>query len=248
MIEYSLLTKKGMIKIERYNEEEEVSLIELIATLTRNWKVIAGGLAAFAIATLIISIISGFLNPVTYKYGARTSVAFLPEEGKTKQSSAIIAIMTGDEAVDAALTKLKITNGTEDIKEDITAGLSSNINVIDITAYHRDPETAKSIANEIRRQGMDIASKAVSYQRLTLDEEAVLLQNPVAIGNPPKYAMNVVIGAILGVMVSVFYIFAYKFFYQKISSESDVERYTGKKVLVSIPSTSTKTRKFYEVI
>lgn len=239
---------RGLINIERYNEEEEISLIELILTLRRNWKIIVGGLASFALAALIISIISGLLNPVKYKYGAITTVAFLQEEGKTKQSSAIIAIMTGDEAVDAALVKLKLITETDEIKSDVTAVLSSRVNIIAITAYHSDPDTAKSIANEIRRQGMDIASKAVSYQRLTLDEEAVLIQNPVVIGNKPRYTMNIAIGAVLGVIFSIFYIFAYKFLNQRISNESDVERYTGKKVIVSIPSTSLKTRKFYEVI
>lgn len=248
MVKYPLMPKKGMINIERYNEEKEVSIIELITTLRRNWKMIAGGLAAFAMTALIISITSGFLNPVTYKYGARTTVAFLQEEGKVKQSSAIIAIMTGDEAIDAALAKLKITIGKDEIKSDVTAVLSSRVNIIDIVAYHSDPDTAKNIANEIRRQGMDIASKAVSYQRLTLDEEAVLIKNPMAIGKPPRYVMNIVIGAILGVMVSVFYIITYKFINQRISTESDAERYTGKKVLVSIPNTSPRKRKFYEVI
>ncbi len=236
------------MEIERYTEQDEISLIELVNTILRNWKVVAGGLVGFAVIALIMSIISGLLNPVTYKYGARTSIELIQDEGMTKQSSAIIAIMTSDEAADAALTKLKITAGTPEIKSDITAKLSSKINVIDITAYHSNPDTAIQIANEIRRQGMDIASKAVSYQRLMLSEEAVLTQNPIAIGNPPKYTMNTAIGAVLGTMISIFYILVYKFFNHRISTESDVERYTGKKVLVTIPSTSRKSRKFYEVI
>ena len=236
------------MEIERYTEQDEISLIEIVNIIIRNWKVVAGGVVGFAVIALVISIITGLLSPVTYKYGARTSVELIQGEGMTKQSSAIIAIMTGDEAVDAALTKLKITSGSSEIKADITAKLSSKPNVIDIVAYHNNPDTAIQIANEIRRLGMDIASKSVSYQRLMLSEEAVLTQSPVAIGNPPKYAMNTAIGAVLGAMISVFYIFVYKFFNQRISSESDVERYTGKKVLAKVPSTSKRSRKFYEVI
>ena len=239
---------KGMMEIERYSEQNEISLIELVKAILRNWKMIAIGFVFFAIIALIMSIISWLFSPVIYKYGARTSVELIQGEGMTKQSSAIIAIMTSDEVVDAALTKLKITAGAAEIKADITAKLSSKTNVIDITAYHSNPDTAIQIVSEIRRQGMDIASKAVSYQRLTLSEEAGLTQNPIAIDNSPKYAMNTAMGAILGTMIAIFYIFMCKFFSQRISTESDVRRYTGKKVLVTIPSTSRKARKFYEVI
>ena len=252
MVKYFLkrkkkVSKKGMININGINREADISLTDLVNTLFKNWKIIAVGIFLFSAVALVFSFMGGLSNPVTYKYGARTTIEIVKERGMDKQDSAVIALMTSDEVMDAALNNLDITTGTDEIKANISAELSES-NEINITAYDNDPNTAKEIANEIRRQGINLASKAISYDKLALVEEAVPIQNPKIIGNSHKYALNLSSGAVLGFIIAVLYIFVLKFFNQKISTRKDVERFTGKKVLVSIPSSVKKSRKFYEVI
>ncbi|NTW72265.1 MAG: hypothetical protein HGA49_08505 [Eubacteriaceae bacterium] len=228
------------------NKTEEISLSDFIAIFKRNVKFITLITGVFIGISLLISLALTITNPVLTRYKATTVIQVVDGAGFTSQKQALIAVMKSDWVVTPALAKFGIFP-YEEVRGTINAVESTIPNGIEISVIHGDPELAKSIANEVRTIGLQYANTAMAFSNVTLVESAKLDDSAIIIGQPANYVLNAVMGAVLGMLAGAFLVFMHYFGNHKIRREADINRFTGKNMLVAIPDTRKKSRKFYEV-
>ena len=108
--------------------------------------------------------------------------------------------------------------------------------VLEITCRSNDAEEAKAMANEFAVVSKRQIANIMDTDEPTIFERAVVSQHPVS----PKTGLNVLIGFLLGVILSSIVIVLVDVTNNYLRTEEDVERHLKLNVLVSIPYEETE--------
>lgn len=226
---------------QSYNSyDEEISLLEIISIIRKNFILIIAGTLLFALLAFFISIMMNLISGQTPLYRAVTKVEVIAAEDMTKQQQAVIDLMKSETVIGQAMTNIKMTGEVSDIRNLVDAKMSEMANVIEISVLNQEESKAREMADEIRVQGLYLAYNSMNLAGTNLVQKAVVSSQPIYENNPVKVSLNTAIGGVLGLMVVIFIIFIKYFLNNTIRTPKDVERYLGQRALVSIPSHEDK--------
>lgn len=117
------------------------------------------------------------------------------------------------------------------IRDSFTVNSVNETDILRITVTYIEPEIAQKIAESVTNESMKIYEE--TYQGVAVEsiDKADLNRNAVS----PNLKLNVIIGSILGLMISIGIILLKEFLNRKIKSAKDIELYLNVPFFGEIP-------------
>jgi capsular polysaccharide biosynthesis protein len=243
--------------LERVNPEEEAGI-----SLQELFKILWNNIALILIVTMwvvVIGIVYTFLV-VTPKYTSETSIIVQPDyeaTGTNEQSAIVIAnnllgtyreFILSNKVMDSVLADVPELSelSRSGLKNMISVSTSSSILLINISVEHPDPVLAKTIAETLADNAIEIANDETNSLPFLQDKLKVLdvAEEP---NNPssPNKTLYMAISVILGGIIAVGIVFIKEFFNNKFKTVEEVEKTLNMKVISAVPGT-VKERKLVD--
>lgn len=220
--------------------KKHISIKELFEIVIKKWWFIllltlAGLVTAYGITTI-------FAKPI---YEAKTVLYIGNEDsGLGSIDVSLGQLQAGSQLIidykQIALTRLVIDEVRKNLALDIPFNEFENNVIIETVQDSRlftvgfinsDPQIAKIVSDELAKQLTIVASEIVGVENIRILDQAVVPQKPIA----PNKFLNVLIGGLLGLIVSVTLVVTAFILKDTIQNEEDIENLIGVAVLASIP-------------
>lgn len=130
-----------------------------------------------------------------------------------------------------AVSKLGQDIKAEELMKKITVTPQTNTQIMEVKAKDKNPENAMKMANALSEVFIDEAMRIYPTGEVQIMDRAVLPEFPVS----PNKKLNIAIGFVIGVMVSLGIIFIIEYMDNTIKTEEDIEKYLGLPVIGIIP-------------
>lgn len=227
------------------NEEIEIDLGEIVhLLLSKLWIIILSGVV-FCLATVM-----GTMLLVTPKYESTTKIVVLSKQDSntlTNQDMQISTSLTKDyveliksrTVTEGVIAQLGLDMTHEQLLKKLSVDTPTDTRVVSITIKDTDPYTAAEIANAVR----DVASKHIQQ---VMDIKAVNVVETANIPDEPSspsLLKSGVIGAALGILLSLAIVVIVYLMNDTVKTPEDVEKYLGLSVLGTIPYVSKSGKK-----
>ena len=222
------------------DEEREIDLGEIVhLLLSKLWIIILSGIV-FCLATVM-----GTMLLVTPKYESTTKIVVLSKQDSntlTNQDMQISTSLTKDyveliksrTVTEGVIAQLGLDMTHEQLLKKLSVDTPTDTRVVSITIKDTDPYTAAEIANAVR----DVASKHIQQ---VMDIKAVNVVETANIPDEPSspsLLKSGVIGAALGILLSLAIVVIVYLMNDTVKTPEDVEKYLGLSVLGTIPYVS----------
>ena len=219
------------------DEEREIDLGEIVhLLLSKLWIIILSGVV-FCLATVM-----GTMLLVTPKYESTTKIVVLSKQDSntlTNQDMQISTSLTKDyveliksrTVTEGVIAQLGLDMTHEQLLKKLSVDTPTDTRVVSITIKDTDPYTAAEIANAVR----DVASKHIQQ---VMDIKAVNVVETANIPDEPSspsLLKSGVIGAALGILLSLAIVVIVYLMNDTVKTPEDVEKYLGLSVLGTIP-------------
>ena len=228
--------------------EESISLKELFLTLKKRiWLIVS-----ITILTVIVSAVLSYfvLTPI---YSASTQI--LVNQSKSEESlysnyevqtnlqliNTYNVILKSPRILDQVIDELNLKLSTDELSEKITVESESESQVITITVEDESPRLAADIANTIASVFQENVSDIMNVDNVAILASATVSDNPTPV--KPQPVLNMLIGFVVGLMVSVGLALLLEYADNTIKTEQDIEKHFGVPVLGVIPKVSEKIAK-----
>lgn len=217
------------------NEVEEIDLLELIGILLHH-------IIAIVVCTVIGGVVAGLITvyAITPQYQASATIYILNNEtvvslSDLQMGSSLASdyeeMITSRTVTNAVIKNLKLDMSYEEMLGHVAISNAENTRIIKITITHPNPVTAANIANEYAKVSKVKMSKIMAIEEPTDVDEAVVPKHQ----SSPNNAKNIVLGAMLGLLIScAFFIIRYMLD-DTIKNSEDVERYLHLNTLAAVP-------------
>ena len=227
------------------DEEREIDLGEIVhLLLSKLWIIILSGVV-FCLATVM-----GTMLLVTPKYESTTKIVVLSKQDSntlTNQDMQISTSLTKDyveliksrTVTEGVIAQLGLDMTHEQLLKQLSVDTPTDTRVVSITIKDTDPYTAAEIANAVR----DVASKHIQQ---VMDIKAVNVVETANIPDEPSspsLLKSGVIGAALGILLSLAIVVIVYLMNDTVKTPEDVEKYLGLSVLGTIPYASKLGKK-----
>ena len=227
------------------DEEREIDLGEIVhLLLSKLWIIILSGVV-FCLATVM-----GTMLLVTPKYESTTKIVVLSKQDSntlTNQDMQISTSLTKDyveliksrTVTEGVIAQLGLDMTHEQLLKKLSVDTPTDTRVVSITIKDTDPYTAAEIANAVR----DVASKHIQQ---VMDIKAVNVVETANIPDEPSspsLLKSGVIGAALGILLSLAIVVIVYLMNDTVKTPEDVEKYLGLSVLGTIPYVSKSGKK-----
>lgn len=235
---------------------KELDLTELLQIFIKKWLIIF----IFTAVGLILSFaITYFL--ITPKYQADTVLYIGQESGSLGNIDVSLGQLQADSQLiidyqQLALTRLVI----DEVAKNTGLTVTDTVQTTDTAAENRtmtykefradtvietvedsrlftvgfinaDPEVARSVADELAKQLTLVVFEVVGVENIRVIDQAQLPQNPVT----PKMIQNIIVGGLLGFVLSLILIFMMAILNDRVENEADIEHLIGIPVIGEIP-------------
>lgn len=227
------------------DEEREIDLGEIVhLLLSKLWIIILSGVV-FCLATVM-----GTMLLVTPKYESTTKIVVLSKQDSntlTNQDMQISTSLTKDyvefiksrTVTEGVIAQLGLDMTHEQLLKKLSVDTPTDTRVVSITIKDTDPYTAAEIANAVR----DVVSKHIQQ---VMDIKAVNVVETANIPDEPSspsLLKSGVIGAALGILLSLAIVVIVYLMNDTVKTPEDVEKYLGLSVLGTIPYVSKLGKK-----
>jgi len=224
--------------VEKYQIESTINLQDLLILLWKN-------IILIAVITVFLTISVGLYTKfiIAEQYSSDTTLRVtISQNGdpasyndllysqKLVKTYSIIA--KSRKVLDQVITDLGLTLSYEQLVKSVEVSSVQETDIISIKVTLSDPEEAAIIANKVATVFMKEVKNQVSIDTLSLLDIAIPNKIPVS----PNTKLNVVIGFVLGLMLSVGFVLLKEFLDRTFKDESDVEKYLKVPVLGIVPS------------
>ena len=211
------------------DEEREIDLGEIVhLLLSKLWIIILSGVV-FCLATVM-----GTMLLVTPKYESTTKIVVLSKQDSntlTNQDMQISTSLTKDyveliksrTVTEGVIAQLGLDMTHEQLLKKLSVDTPIDTRVVSITIKDTDPYTAAEIANAVR----DVASKHIQQ---VMDIKAVNIVETANIPDEPSspsLLKSGVIGAALGILLSLAIVVIVYLMNDTVKTPEDVEKYLG---------------------
>lgn len=226
----------GMMNQEIQDDEVTIDLMELFSALWAKKTIIILSAVFMALVAFV-----GTKMFVTPKYTSVTKLYVMAKNDDSSASATYSELQSGSmlmkdymelvksrPVLEKAISKLKLDMEPEELAEMITTETPTDTRIMSISVTDDDPKEAKQIADTLR--------KAVSVQIMNADsvntvEEGNLPTSP----SSPNVKKNMMLGALLGLVISMGFVVLIFILDDTVKTPDDVEKYLGLNVLTSIP-------------
>lgn len=227
------------------DEEREIDLGEIVhLLLSKLWIIILSGVV-FCLAAVM-----GTMLLVTPKYESTTKIVVLSKQDSntlTNQDMQISTSLTKDyveliksrTVTEGVIAQLGLDMTHEQLLKKLSVDTPTDTRVVSITIKDTDPYTAAEIANAVR----DVASKHIQQ---VMDIKAVNVVETANIPDEPSspsILKSGIIGAALGILLSLAIVVIVYLMNDTVKTPEDVEKYLGLSVLGTIPYVSKLGKK-----
>ena len=227
------------------NDEVEIDLGEVFHLLLSKLGVIILSGIVFCLAAVM-----GTMLLITPKYESTTKIVVLSKQDSstlTNQDIQTSTSLTKDYAeliksrtvTEGVIAQLNLDMTHEELLKKLSVDTPTDTRVVSITVTDTDPYTAAQIANAVR----DIASKHIQQ---VMDIKAVNVVETANIPDEPSspsLLKSGVIGAALGILLSLAIVVIVYLMNDTVKTPEDVEKYLGLSVLGTIPYVSKLGKK-----
>jgi len=227
--------------LENNQIEQELDLRELLHILRRRWWMVA--LSMFLVILLTV-VYSFFIVTPMYQSSTTMMVGSSGQSlpgGLNFDLSDLTANRNLAETYSVIVDSRRVANQVIDqMALELGPGaLNAQVNVsqvrstefIEITVTDPDPELAAEIANTIGSVFQETVIDIMQVDNVSILDEAIVRNSHVS----PNEPLNIAIGAVLGIMLGVFIVFAREYLDNTVKTKEDVDRQLGLPVIASIP-------------
>lgn len=151
-----------------------------------------------------------------------------------------VYLLKSDTVLDKVAQDLGIASG-ESLKNLISANVIENTLIFQVKVTTTDPEQSAKIANSIAKIAPDEIVRLVNAGGASVVDYAKVPTKPVA----PNLKKNVIVGAMIGFLVSFALFFVYELFDTTITNARDLERDFDVPILGTIPRLDAPDRTGY---
>lgn len=217
---------------ERKYQQEEINLMDLLNIMKRNRFFITVFLGLGIVFGILMSTVQWMKNPVVNEYKAAVTVELKNADERSNQTEVFRNIAMSTELLEKSLSKLKINSGMFKVE----VQKSSIPNQFDVVVLGPDQKQAISLVSEIVSRTNVMIQDAMPMGTNQVVENARAFGSPNKISKDINVALNIVIGAILGLMTGALMVFVVRFIQGRVVSIEEIEDILGVPVLVEIVS------------
>lgn len=217
---------------ERNYQQEEINLVDLLNIMKRNRFFIAMFLVLGIVCGILMSIVQWVKNPVVNEYKAAVTVELKNADDRSNQTEVFRNIAMSTELLEMSVSKLKINSGMFKVE----VQKSSIPNQFDVVVLGPDQKQAISLVSEIVSRTNVMIQDAMPMGTNQVVENARAFGSPSKISKDINVELNIVIGAILGLMTGALMVFVVRFIQGRVVSIEEIEDILGVPVLVEIVS------------
>ncbi|HZW48810.1 MAG TPA: Wzz/FepE/Etk N-terminal domain-containing protein [Bacillota bacterium] len=218
----------------------ELDLRKLIVILLEKWWIIV--LSVILCSSVTFGIFRFMVDPV---YTASTTLYVFNSEDRTSGSltssdltvarsmvTTYVVLLKSDSVLSEVARQTNLGYTGAQIKDMISASSENNTEVIKVMVENTNPEHAQEIANTLLTVGTEKIVKVMKAGSVEVIDEAKLPIKP----SSPNVLLNTVIGALLGLMISVMGILLVEMFDTTIKSEEDIKEMFNIPIVGVIPT------------
>lgn len=227
------------------NTDIEIDVLELFhVLLNKFWIILLAGIIAG------LAFIGGTILFITPQYESTTKMYVLSKQDNntlTQQDMQTSLSLTKDYAeliksrtvTEGVIAQLNLDLTHEQLLSKMTVDSATDTRILSITVQDPDPYEACKIANAIRDVAANHIKNVMDIDAVNVVETANIPEQK----SSPSISKNGIIGAFLGVLLSVAIILIAYLSNDTIKTQEDVERYLGLSTLGTIPLTTTDRKK-----
>ncbi len=229
----------------------EIDLLKLVLVLWKKaWAIV---LAAVAVGIISFAFTYNFVDPL-YEASVKVYVNNSTNKNTTSQAITTSDISASKALVDTYIVALKtrttlnqiITEADieytyEELNEMISAASVNSTEVFEVTVTSKDPKEAALIANTVAKVLPKRIMDIVENSSVKIVDYAMVNEEPVS----PSYPKNVAIGAMVGAVISIAFIFLQYALDNKIHSEEYLIETYKYPILAVIPDLNTASKQKY---
>lgn len=218
------------------NDEIEIDLLELFGVLRE--KLVSIFMTAVIFATLFGL---GTLLLIEPKYESTSKLYILSQtssitsltdlQAGSQLTQDYMVLVESRPVLEKVIDNLGLDLAYEDLFKVITLNNPSNTRILEITVTTDDPYMAKEMVDEIAKVSGTRIATIMNVNEPTIVEYGHLEKSPCS----PNTAKNVLIGALVGIFLSVVIILVSYLLNDTVSTEEDIEKYLGLNTLGLIP-------------
>lgn len=229
----------GMMNQEIQDDEVTIDLMELFSTLWAKKTIIILSAVFMALVAFV-----GTKMFVTPKYTSVTKLFVMTKNDDTSASATYTDLQTGSmltkdymelvksrPVLEKTISKLKLDVTPEELAEMITTEIPTDTRIMSISVTDDDPKEAKQIADTLRKAFSVQITEIMNADSVNTVEEGNLPTSP----SSPNVKKNMMLGALLGLVISMGFIVLISILDDTVKTPDDVEKYLGLNVLTSIP-------------
>ena len=229
----------GMMNQEIQDDEVTIDLMELFSALWAKKTIIILSAVFMALVAFV-----GTKMFVTPKYTSVTKLFVMTKNDDTSASATYTDLQTGSmltkdymelvksrPVLEKTISKLKLDVTPEELAEMITTETPTDTRIMSISVTDDDPKEAKQIADTLRKAVSVQITEIMSADSVNTVEEGNLPTSP----SSPNVKKNMMLGALLGLVISMGLIVLISILDDTVKTPDDVEKYLGLNVLTSIP-------------
>lgn len=225
---------------EKFRVKATTDLRELLFMLKQNlWIISIIGI----LVSLAAFLYTGYF--ITPEYKSTTKLYILPKTTTTlsgeitnsdltaasQLTQDYIELIKSQALLDRVISTLCLELTADELSNDITATTASDTRILTINVCHKNPETARDLANELKDQLSVELISVMNVESVNTVEEANLPTSPAA----PNIFKNAVYGFLIGIL-STSVVIIYKSLYNNsIKSPGDVEEKLDITLLAVLP-------------
>ena len=228
-----------MMNQEIQDDEVTIDLMELFSALWAKKTIIILSAVFMALVAFV-----GTKMFVTPKYTSVTKLFVMTKNDDTSASATYTDLQTGSmltkdymelvksrPVLEKTISKLKLDVTPEELAGMITTETPTDTRIMSISVTDDDPKEAKQIADTLRKAVSVQITEIMNADSVNTVEEGNLPTSP----SSPNVKKNMMLGALLGLVISMGFVVLISILDDTVKTPDDVEKYLGLNVLVSIP-------------
>ena len=220
-----------MMNQEIQDDEVTIDLMELFSTLWAKKTIIILSAIFMALVAFV-----GTKMFVTPKYTSVTKLFVMTKNDDTSASATYADLQTGSmlakdymelvksrPVLEKTISKLKLDVEPEELAGMITTETPTDTRIMSISVTDDDPKEAKQIADTLRKAVSVQITEIMSADSVNTVEEGNLPTSP----SSPNVKKNMMLGALLGLVISMGLIVLISILDDTVKTPDDVEKYLG---------------------
>ena len=229
----------GMMNQEIQDDEVTIDLMELFSALWAKKTIIILSAVFMALVAFV-----GTKMFVTPKYTSVTKLYVMAKNDDSSASATYSELQSGSmltkdymelvksrPVLEKTISKLKLDMTPEKLAGMITTETPTDTRIMSIGVTDDDPKEAKQIADTLRKAVSVQITEIMNADSVNTVEEGNLPTSP----SSPNVKKNMMLGAMLGLVISMGFVVLIFLLDDTVKTPDDVEKYLGLNVLVSIP-------------